>query len=226
MLEAAWQLQESSGRAVRFVQASSSEIFGDAIQSPQTELTAVKPVTPYGAAKAFAHHAVAVYRARGLFASAAILYNHESPRRPDSFVTRKITSGAARIAAGKAETLALGNMDVKRDWGWAPDYVDAVFRMAVADKADDFVIATGTSHTVREFVAAAFVAVGIDDWERFVVIDPRFVRPTDAHEMRGDPSRARDVLGWSPTVGFDELVSRMARHDLEMTAEHHTKATP
>ncbi|AMB57851.1 GDP-mannose 4,6-dehydratase [Microterricola viridarii] len=214
LLDAAWQLQEASGTPVRFVQASSAEIFGAASQLPQNEDTPIRPVSPYGAAKAFAHHAVGVYRARGLGASAAVLYNHESPRRPETFVTRKITRGAALIAAGQSDTLMLGNLDARRDWGWAPDYVDALIRMAEAPEADDFVIATGRAHTVREFVAAAFRAVGIEDWQRHVGLDPRFARPSDAPEMCGDASKARELLGWQPSVEFDELVARMAAHDL------------
>jgi len=216
LLEASLSLQESSGRPVRFVQASSSEIFGAATENPQTESTPIRPVSPYGAAKAFAHLLVGVYRGRGLHASSGILYNHESPRRPDAFVTRKITAGVAAIAVGAASELSLGNLDVRRDWGWAPDYVDALVRASRADEAGDYVIATGVSHSVREFVAAAFTAAGIDDWEHLVVLDPRFARPVDAPEMRGDASRARDVLGWQPTVAFEEIVARMVAHDLDL----------
>ncbi|MCJ1695070.1 GDP-mannose 4,6-dehydratase [Rathayibacter caricis] len=216
LLEASLSLQESSGRPVRFVQASSSEIFGAATENPQTESTPIRPVSPYGAAKAFAHLLVGVYRGRGLHASSGILYNHESPRRPDAFVTRKITAGVAAIAVGTASELSLGNLDVRRDWGWAPDYVDALVRASRADEAGDYVIATGVSHSVREFVAAAFAAAGIDDWEHLVVLDPRFARPVDAPEMRGDASRARSVLGWEPTVAFEEIVARMVAHDLDL----------
>ncbi|OOB91682.1 GDP-mannose 4,6-dehydratase [Rathayibacter sp. VKM Ac-2630] len=216
LLEASLSLQESTGRPVRFVQASSSEIFGAATENPQTESTPIRPVSPYGAAKAFAHLLVGVYRGRGLHASSGILYNHESPRRPDAFVTRKITAGVAAIAVGAASELSLGNLDVRRDWGWAPDYVDALVRASRADEAGDYVIATGVSHSVREFVAAAFAAAGIDEWEHLVVLDPRFARPVDAPEMRGDASRARSVLGWEPTVAFEEIVARMVAHDLDL----------
>ncbi|MWV59574.1 GDP-mannose 4,6-dehydratase [Rathayibacter sp. VKM Ac-2754] len=216
LLEAAMALQESSGREVRFVQASSSEIFGAATENPQTESTPIRPVSPYGAAKAFAHHLVGVYRGRGLHASSAILYNHESPRRPESFVTRKITAGVAAIAVGAAEELSLGNLDARRDWGWAPDYVDALLRASRAESADDYVVATGVAHSVREFVGAAFAAAGIDEWEDRVVIDPRFARPVDAPEMRGDASKAREALGWAPTVGFEDIVARMVENDLEL----------
>ncbi|TFD21989.1 MULTISPECIES: GDP-mannose 4,6-dehydratase [unclassified Cryobacterium] len=218
LLDASLRLQERRGSEVRFVQASSSEIFGDAEVAPQSELTPLRPISPYGLAKAYAHQAVGIYRAKGLFATSCILYNHESPRRPRSFVTRKITAGAAEIVAGKSDRLMLGNLDVKRDWGWAPDYVDALTRAAAAPEPADYVIATGVAHSVREFVAAAFNAVGIPDWESYVGTDARFVRPADAHEMRGDSSKALSVLGWSPTVDFTEVVALMTRHDLGLLA--------
>jgi GDPmannose 4,6-dehydratase len=215
ILDAALRLQQRRGRSVRVLQASSAEIFGDADRSPQDESTPIRPVNPYGAAKALAHHSVGVFRVQGLAASSAILYNHESPRRPPEFVTRKITLGAARIAAGLQDTLSLGNLDARRDWGWAPDYVDAMARILTADDPDDFVVATGESHTVRDFVDAAFAAAGVSDGAERVTVDERFVRPTDAADLRGDASKARRVLGWQPTVGFEELVARMVRSDLE-----------
>lgn len=214
LLESAHQVQEKHGRAVRFVQASSAEIFGQPDRSPQDETTPVRPVNPYGAAKAYAHLMVDVYRRRGLHAVSAILYNHESPRRPEQFVTRKITATVAAIARGRAGSLSLGNLDARRDWGWAPDYVDAMVRAARADLAGDYVVATGVGHSVRDFVAAAFRHAGIDDWEPLVEVDPEFVRPADPMELVGDATRARTELGWSPTVGFDELVGRMVEVDL------------
>lgn len=216
MLDGALSLQESSGRPVTFIQASSAEIFGDPVDSPQDEQTAVRPVNPYGAAKAYAHTMTGIYRARGLAASSAILYNHESPRRPLNFVTRKITAQVAAIAAGSSERLGLGNLEARRDWGWAPDFVDAMIRMADQNAAGDYVIATGQSHSVRDFVAAAFAAVDIEDWERHVYVDQRFVRPADASQMCGDYAKAREVLGWKPTVEFHEIVARMTRHDAEL----------
>ncbi|WP_028644654.1 GDP-mannose 4,6-dehydratase [Nocardioides sp. URHA0020] len=219
LLESAWQVQEASGRAVRFVQASSAEIFGEPTSSPQDEATLVKPINPYGVSKAYAHLAVEVYRRRKLHAVSAILYNHESPRRPTQFVTRKITATVAAIAHGEADTLALGNLDARRDWGWAPDYVDALVRAARADDARDYVIATGVAHSVREFVEAAFARAGLEDWESHVVIDPAFVRPVDATELVGDSSRARKFLGWAPSVGFEELVGRMVDRDLELVGD-------
>jgi GDPmannose 4,6-dehydratase len=214
VLQSAWELAERLGRRVSVVQASSAEIFGNPASAPQDETTPIAPVTPYGAAKAYAHHMARVYRGRGLHAATVILYNHESPRRPPAFVTRKITQGAAMIARGEQDELALGNLDARRDWGWAPDYVDAMVRAARHDVPDDFVIATGRAHSVAEFVAAAFRAAGIDDWRRYVRVDPAFVRPVDAVELTGDATRARAVLGWAPTVGFDEIVARMVQTDL------------
>lgn len=213
LLASAWDLQEKSGKTVRFVQASSSEIFGSPRESPQTENTPISAVNPYGAAKAYAHQMTAVYRARGLFASSAILFNHESPRRPISFVTRKITQGVARIACGLEEKLVLGNLDARRDWGWAPDYVRALVSMSEAPAAGDFVVASGVTHSVRDFVDNAFRTVGILDWEGYVEIDPRFMRPSDPTETCGDPTQAERVLGWKRTVEFEEIVARMTTHD-------------
>ena len=216
LLKAAHDQQERTGEAVRFVQASSAEIFGWAERVPQDESTPVAPVTPYGAAKAYAHHLVGVYRARGVHASSCVLYNHESPRRPEAFVTRKITMGAARIARGLQQELAMGNLDARRDWGWAPDYVDAMVLAARADEGRDYVIATGVAHSVRDFVVAAFAAAGVEDWERHVTLDPRFARPSDAPEQVGNAARARELLGWVPRLGFEDVVARMVEHDLAL----------
>ena len=215
VLQAAWELSEQRGRSVRVVQAASAEIFGNPEVSPQTEAAPIAPVTPYGAAKAYAHHMVGVYRGRGLHAVSAILYNHESPRRPTTFVTRKITRTAALIARGEADELALGNLDARRDWGWAPDYVDAMVRAARFETPGDYVVATGVGHSVAEFVQAAFARAGIADWERYVRVDPAFVRPVDAVELTGDSSKARQVLGWKPTKAFPDIVAAMVDADLE-----------
>jgi GDPmannose 4,6-dehydratase len=214
--QAAVALMESARRVgdVRFVQASSAEIFGEAQESPQDEGTPIAPVNPYGAAKAFAHLSARVFRQRDLHVSSVILYNHESPRRHERFVTRKITSTVAAIARGDADELVLGNLDARRDWGWAPDYVDAMVRAARADEPRDYVVATGRAHSVREFVAAAFEAAGVTDWEPLVRQDARFFRPADPTELVGDPSRIRDDLGWEPTVAFEEIVARMVAADL------------
>lgn len=232
ILEGCWLLQNATGRPVRVLQASSAEIFGRPGEVPQTEVTPVRPSTPYGAAKAYAHQMTGIYRDRGLAASTVILYNHESPRRPEAFVTRKITAAAARISAGLQDTLSLGSLDVRRDWGWAPDYVDAMVRAVrhtasdsqaadspTADSpgryvASDYVIATGRSHTVGEFVAAAFERAGISDWQQRVQLDPAFARPGDAPEQRGDASRARSTLGWAPTKDFLDIVAAMVDADL------------
>ncbi len=218
LLDAAWALRERLGRPVAVVQASSAEMFGDPDRTPQDESTAIRPLNPYGAAKAFAHHLVGVYRARGLEASSCILYNHESPRRPAAFVTRKITRGAARIAAGLDDELALGNLDAVRDWGWAPDYADALARAGTASVAGDYVIASGEAHSVRDFVTAAFAAVGIDDWSGLVRQDPAFMRPVDAVSLVGDPGKAERELGWRRTRGFDQLVAAMVEHDVAQLA--------
>jgi len=215
LLQAAWDLAQRAGRQVAFVQAASAEIFGNPAVSPQDESTPIAPVNPYGAAKAYAHHLIGVYRARGLHATSAILYNHESPRRPDTFVTRKITRTAAAIARGDADHLVLGNLDARRDWGWAPDYVDAMLRAARHHRADDYVVATGRAHSVRDFVAAAFAAAGVRDPQRYVRTDPALYRPVDATELVGDSGKARRELGWAPTVEFDEIVARMVRADLD-----------
>ena len=216
LFEAALELQDTLGRPVACVQASSSEIFGQAEVSPQDELTPVRPVSPYGAAKAYAHHMAQVYRGCGLHVATCILFNHESPRRPASFVTRKITGGVARIARDGGGILRLGNLDARRDWGWAPDYVDAMVRAARHTVADDFVVATGRTHSVADFVRTAFARVGIDDWARHVEVDPEFVRPVDAAIQAGDASKAWRELGWQPTVDFEEIVGRMIDHDLEL----------
>jgi GDPmannose 4,6-dehydratase len=216
LMESAWRVQEATGHPVGFLQASSAEIFGQPTTHPQDEHTPVRPTNPYGAAKAEAHARVATVRERGLHATSVVLYNHESPRRPPQFVTRKITSTVAAIATGRADRLVLGNLDARRDWGWAPDYVDAMVRAVRAPEAQDFVVATGVSHSVRDFVETAFARVGITDWEPLVGSDPALVRPVDAAELRGDATRARTVLGWTPGVGFPDLVARMVDADLEL----------
>ena len=217
LLQAAYDLQESTGRTVACVQASSSEIFGNAVTQPQNEDTPIRPVSPYGAAKAFAHHIANVYRGKGLQVASCILFNHESPRRPTTFVTRKITSAAAAIGVEGTGTIRLGNLDAQRDWGWAPDYVDAMVRAARHAEGGDFVIATGSTHTVAEFAEAALRRAGVgDSWRDHVEVDAAFLRPMDAPVMVGDPSKARRELGWTPTVDFAELVGRMVDHDLEL----------
>lgn len=202
------------GRQPHVIQASSAEMFGSPARSPQDESTLIAPTNPYGAAKAFAHHLVGAYRARGLATSSMILYNHESPRRPEAFVTRKITAGAARISRGEQKRLALGNLEARRDWGWAPDYAEAIALVAEARAVDDFVVATGESHSVREFAHAALRRAGVERPDGLIDVDERFLRPTDAVELVGDSSRIRARLGWQPTRTFDEIVGAMVDADI------------
>jgi len=217
LFEAAWRLQEDSGRRVACLQASSAEIFGHALISPQHESTPIRPVSPYGAAKAYAHHMAGVYRGRGLPVATCILFNHESPRRPLAFVTRKITAAAARIGAEGSGVIRLGNLDARRDWGWAPDYVDAMVRALRKESADDYVVATGETHTVAQFAEAALRRVGFgDDWPDHVEVDAEFFRPAEAPTLVGDAGKARRELGWEPTVRFEEVVGRMVDHDMEL----------
>jgi GDPmannose 4,6-dehydratase len=199
---------------VRFYQAGSSEMFGKVAESPQTELTPFYPRSPYAVSKVFAHWMTVQYReAHGLFAANGILFNHESPRRGETFVTRKVTRAIAAILAGTQDKLFLGNLDAKRDWGYAPEYVEAMWLMLQQPKPDDFVIATGEMHSVREFVATSFELVGLD-WERYVEIDQRYFRPTEVDELCGDAGKAQRQLGWQPRTTFDGLVRLMVDADL------------
>ena len=217
VIEAAWRLQEETGSRVACLQASSAEIFGHAAVSPQDESTPVRPVSPYGAAKAYAHQMAGVYRERGLHVATCILFNHESPRRPLTFVTRKITSAAARIGAERSGVIRLGNLDARRDWGWAPDYVDAMIRAVRYNVAGDYVVATGETHTVAEFAEAALRRAGFgDDWSGHIEVDAEFLRPAEASTLVGDAGKARHELGWEPTVRFEEVVGRMVDHDVEL----------
>jgi GDPmannose 4,6-dehydratase len=214
LLEASWKLSQRLGREVRMLQASSAEIFGDASEVPQNENTPRRPVTPYGAAKDFAHEMAGVYRARGMFVSSAVLYNHESPRRPETFVARKIARAAARISLGLQDTITLGNIDVHRDWGYAPDYVEAMIRIVSQPQSGDFIVATGVSHSVREFVAEAFSVAGVSDWQDRVIIDQGLYRPADPQQLVGDPSKLRSI-GWQPSVSFHELVAIMVAAEFD-----------
>jgi len=199
---------------VRFYQAGSSEMFGQVAVNPQTERTPFYPRSPYAVSKVFAHWMTVQYReAYGLFTTNGILFNHESPRRGATFLTRKVTRGVAAIVAGKVQKIFLGNLDAKRDWGYAPEYVEAMWLMLQQPKPDDFVIATGQMHSVREFVDHAFALVGLD-WERHVEIDPRYFRPTEVDELCGDASKAAASLGWRPATTFDGLVRLMLEADL------------
>ena len=202
--------------SIRYYQASSSEMFGKVAEVPQTETTPFHPRSPYGVAKVYGHWITVNYReSYGLHASSGMLFNHESPRRGLEFVTRKISHGAARIALGRESELRLGNLDAKRDWGFAGDYVEAMWRMLQQDEPGDFVVCTGETHSVREFCQVAFGHLGLD-WEAHVVVDEEFIRPAEVDLLVGDASRAAKVLGWSPTVDFEGLVTMMVDADMAL----------
>lgn len=221
---------------IKFYQASSSEMFGKVVETPQNEKTPFYPRSPYAVAKLFAHWMTVNYReSYGMFACSGILFNHESPLRGLEFVTRKITHGIARIKLGMQKDIALGNLDSRRDWGYAPEYVDAMWRMLQTDKPDDYVIATGKTHSVRQFVEAAFKEAGVRiEWsgkglketgkdkatgKTLVRIDPQFFRPAEVDVLKGDFSKAKKKLGWSPRTSFDELVGMMVRHDIALLSQ-------
>ena len=210
VLEAVRQVDPS----IRIYQASSSEMFGKVREVPQTEMTPFYPRSPYGVSKVYGHYITVNYReSYDLFAVSGILFNHESPRRGMEFVTRKVTDGAARIKLGLSDTLGLGNLDAHRDWGFAGDYVRAMWLMLQQDRADDYVIATGKSHSVRELVEVAFAHAGLD-WQKHVVLDPKFLRPAEVDLLIGDPSKAKAALGWTPEVDFARLVTMMVDADI------------
>ena len=214
MLEA----QREVAPDARFYQASSSEMFGQVLEVPQTESTPFYPRSPYGVAKAYGHFITVNYReSYDLFACSGLLFNHESPRRGLEFVTRKVTHGAASIKLGLSEKLGLGNLDAERDWGYAKDYVEAMWLMLQQDEPDDFVVATGEAHSVRELVDVAFAHVGLDP-DDHVEIDPRFLRPAEVEHLIGDATKAREKLGWEPRTSFEELVRLMVDADLELLA--------
>jgi GDPmannose 4,6-dehydratase len=223
MLEAIRQVDPG----IRIYQASSSEMYGRVRQAPQNELTPFYPRSPYGVSKAFGHYITVNYReSYGMFAVSGILFNHESPRRGLEFVTRKVTDGAARIARGLADHLALGNLDAHRDWGYAGDYVRAMWLMLQQDRADDYVIATGVSHSVRDLVEIAFGHVGLD-WRQYVRVDPALLRPAEVDHLIGDASKARRELQWTPSVAFEQLVVMMVDADLaRVTGAERTAAAP
>ncbi len=221
LLEALRDFIAVSGMAVRFYQAGSSEMFG-ASAPPQDETTPFYPRSPYGVSKVAAHWYAVNYReAHNLFICNGILFNHESPRRGETFVTRKVTRAVGRIKEGLQEKLFLGNMDAKRDWGFAGDYVEAMWLMLQHDKPDDYVVATGAAYSVRDLVEAAFAELGMD-WNSYVEVDPRYFRPAEVDFLLGDSSKARKALGWQPKVGFKELVSMMVRHDHDLARQERT----
>ena len=215
MLEATRLYAGDDISKVRFYQASSSEMFGKVQDVPQRESTLLWPRSPYGVAKVFGHYMTINYReSYGMHASSGILFNHESPRRGPEFVTRKVTQAVARISLGLQDSISMGNLDSQRDWGFAGDYVDAMWRMLQQDTADDYVISTNETHSIRELLDVAFNEVGISDWEPLVKVDPRFIRPAEVDLLIGDSTKAREVLGWTPTVTFTELVKMMVASDL------------
>lgn len=199
----------------RFYQAGSSEMFGDVLETPQNEKTPFNPQSPYGISKVFAHTTAKCYReSYKIFVTNGILFNHESPRRGENFVTRKISKASARIKLGLQNSLLLGNLDAKRDWGYAKDYVQGMWLMLQQDKPDDFVLATGETHTVKEFLKEAFGLLDLE-WQEYVKIDPQYLRPLEVHELRGNYAKAKKVLRWEPSVSFKELVKLMVKADLE-----------
>ncbi|MDO8269470.1 MAG: GDP-mannose 4,6-dehydratase [Candidatus Levybacteria bacterium] len=202
---------------IKFYQASSSEMFGKVTETPQKETTRFYPRSPYGVAKVYGHYITVNYReSYDMFACSGILFNHESPRRGIEFVTRKISHAVARISLGRQDKLVLGNLDSKRDWGYAGDYVEAMWKMLQQDEPDDYVIATGETHSIQEFVEEAFSAIGVEDWRKYVESNnPKFMRPAEVDYLIGDYSKAKNVLGWSPQTSFKELVSMMVAEDLK-----------
>ena len=222
LLESLREYCQRTGEEVRYYQASSSEMYGKAVEVPQTEVTPFYPRSPYGCAKAYAFWQTVNYReAYGLFAANGILFNHESPRRGETFVSRKVTRAATRIKEGLQEKLYLGNLDAKRDWGFAGDFVEAMWLILQQDEPDDFIIATGETRSVRELVEKAFSLVDLD-WEKCVEIDPRYLRPAEVDELVGDATKARTVLGWEPKVNFDSLVDMMINADWELARREKT----
>jgi GDPmannose 4,6-dehydratase len=217
MLEAIRMVGGAQNNPIRFYQASSSEMFGKVRETPQTELTPFHPRSPYGCAKVFGHDIVVNYReSYDMHASSGILFNHEGPRRGLEFVTRKISNTAARIKLGLQHELVMGTLDAKRDWGYAGDYVKAMWMMLQQDEPDDFVISTGEAHIVQEFVEKAFAHAGLDNWEQYVRQDPKFFRPAEVDLLIGDSAKAKAILGWEPEVGFDELVKMMVDNDMAL----------
>ena len=219
MLEAVRMVGGATNNPIRFYQASSSEMFGEVRETPQTELTPFHPRSPYGCAKVFGHDIVVNYReSYGMHASSGILFNHEGPRRGIEFVTRKVTNAVARIKLGLQDEVVLGNLDSKRDWGYAGDYVKGMWLMLQQDQPDDYVLATGETHSIEELVQRAFAEVGIDNWADYVRQDPKFLRPAEVDLLIGDATKAKTKLGWEPEVDFPALVKMMVAHDLQLEA--------
>jgi GDPmannose 4,6-dehydratase len=217
MLEA---IREYGHEHIKFYQASSSEMFGRMVENPSKETTPFYPRSPYGVAKLYGHWITKNYReSYNMFACSGILFNHESERRGFEFVTRKITNGIAKIHLGLADHISLGNLDAKRDWGYAPDYVEAMWLMLQQDTPDDYVIATGDTWSIRDFLDEAFISIGISDWEPYVKIDPKFIRPAEVDILRGDCTKAKQNLGWTPKTSFKEMVHLMVQNDIKLLSK-------
>ena len=205
------------GKDIKYYQASTSELYGRMVENPAKETTPFYPRSPYGVAKLYGHWITKNYReSYDMFNVSGILFNHESERRGVEFVTRKITDGVARIHLGLSDYVTLGNLDAKRDWGYSPDYVESMWMMLQEDEPDDYVIATGKEHTIREFLDAAFTAVDIKDWEKYVLQDERYMRPAEVAVLVGDSTKAKEKLGWTPTTPFEEMVRRMVKNDIKL----------
>jgi GDPmannose 4,6-dehydratase len=220
MLEAIRMVGGAENNPIRFYQASSSEMFGKVRETPQTERTPFHPRSPYGCAKVFGHDIVVNYReSYGLFACSGILFNHEGPRRGLEFVTRKVTNAVARIKLGLQNEIVLGNLDSKRDWGYAGDYVKAMWLMLQRDEPSDYVVATGITHSIEDLVRLAFAEIGVENWRDYVRQDPKFFRPAEVDLLIGDASKAHSELGWHPEVAFPELIQMMVANDLRVETE-------
>jgi|TARA_R100000234_G_scaffold113017_1_gene87108 GDPmannose 4,6-dehydratase len=205
------------GKDIKFYQASTSEMFGRMVENPAKETTPFYPRSPYGVAKLYGHWITKNYReSYDMFNCSGILFNHESERRGIEFVTRKITDGVARIHLGLEDYITLGNLESKRDWGYSPDYIKCMWLMLQQDEPDDYVVATGKDHTIREFLDAAFKHIGVSNWDKYVKQDPRFMRPAEVDVLRGDSTKARDVLGWQPETTFENMVSKMVKNDIDL----------
>jgi len=213
-------IREYGPEKIRFYQASSSEMFGRMVENPANENTPFYPRSPYGVAKLYGHWITKNYReSYGMFACSGILFNHESERRGIEFVTRKITNGVAKIYLEQADSISLGNLDAKRDWGYAPDYVEAMWLMLQQDEPDDYVIATGDTKSIREFLNEAFLSIGITNWEPYIKIDPKFMRPAEVDVLRGDYTKAKNKLGWQPKTNFKNMVQTMVTNDIKLLSK-------
>jgi GDPmannose 4,6-dehydratase len=213
-------IREYGSNKIKFYQASSSEMFGRMVENPATENTPFYPRSPYGVSKLYGHWITKNYReSYGMFACSGILFNHESERRGIEFVTRKITNGVAKIHLGQADSISLGNLDAKRDWGYAPDYVEAMWLILQQPKPDDYVIATGNTKSIKEFLNEAFSFIGITDWEPYIKIDPKFIRPAEVDVLRGDYTKAKDKLGWQPKTNFKDMVQTMVTNDIKLLSK-------